>query len=61
MKVYDRWGNLIFTSDDIATGWDGRASDGSEIAQQDVYVYKIAVKDFMGKSHGITGSVSLLK
>ncbi len=61
MNVYDRWGNLIFTSDDIMNGWDGRASDGSEIAQQDVYVYKIAVKDFEGKAHGITGSVSLLK
>ncbi len=61
MGVYDRWGNLIFTSDDIMSGWDGRASDGSEIAQQDVYVYKIAVKDFEGKAHGLTGSFSLLK
>jgi len=61
MNVYDRWGNLIFTSDNIQTGWDGRASDGSNIAQQDVYVYKIAVKDFEGKKHGFTGSFSLLK
>jgi gliding motility-associated-like protein len=61
MRVYDRWGNLVFASEDIMSGWDGRAKDGSEIAQQDVYVYKIAVKDFEGKAHGLTGSFSLLK
>jgi gliding motility-associated-like protein len=61
MAIFDRWGNQIFSSDNISNGWDGRAADGEEIAQQDVYVYKIAVKDFQGKSHRITGSFSLLK
>jgi gliding motility-associated-like protein len=61
MAIFDRWGNQIFSSDNISTGWDGRATGGEEIAQQDVYVYKIAVKDFQGKSHRITGSFSLLK
>jgi gliding motility-associated-like protein len=23
MKIFDRWGELIFESDDIAAGWDG--------------------------------------
>ncbi|MCX6310112.1 MAG: PKD domain-containing protein [Bacteroidetes bacterium] len=61
MMVFDRWGNLIFTSNDINTGWDGRAKNGSVIAQQDVYVYKILVQDFRGHSHRLTGSFSLLK
>ena len=61
MNVFDRWGNLVFASTDIEHGWDGRASDGSRIAQQDVYVYRIAVIDFEGKSHRVTGSFSLLK
>ncbi len=61
MDVFDRWGNLIFKSDNINNGWDGRASDGSDIAQQDVYVYRISVIDFEGKSHRIMGNVSLLK
>jgi gliding motility-associated-like protein len=61
MDLFDRWGNLIFTSNDINDGWDGHAKDGSVIAQQDVYVYKIQVLDFNGKSHRVTGSFSLLK
>ncbi|CAN5298719.1 hypothetical protein BH09BAC5_BH09BAC5_00370 [soil metagenome] len=61
MMVFDRWGNMIFRSESISNGWDGTASNGSDIAQQDVYVYKIAVKDNLGKSHSLTGSVSLLK
>lgn len=61
MMIFDRWGNLIFTSNDLNTGWDGHANDGSEIAQQDIYVYKILVKDFRGHSHHLTGSFSLLK
>lgn len=61
MKMYDRWGNLIFESADLYEGWDGRAKGGTEIAQQDVYVYKVFVKDFEGKAHKYTGSVTLLK
>ncbi len=61
MMVFDRWGNLIFTSTDINTGWDGRAKGGSDIAQQDTYVYKILVIDFRGHSHRLTGGFSLLK
>jgi gliding motility-associated-like protein len=60
MQVFDRWGNLIFASESLSLGWDGRANDGSEIAQQDVYVYKILVKDHHGKKHEYLGHVSLL-
>jgi gliding motility-associated-like protein len=61
MQMFDRWGNLIFESDNLYEGWDGRANGGSEIAQQDVYVYKVFIKDFEGKQHKYTGSVTLLK
>lgn len=61
MKMFDRWGNLIFESDDLNEGWDGRANGGSNIAQQDVYVYKVDLKDFEGKQHKFTGSVALMR
>jgi large repetitive protein len=61
MLLFDRWGNMIFESDDLYEGWDGRANGGTEIAQQDVYVYKVFIKDFEGKQHKYTGSVTLLK
>jgi len=61
MKMFDRWGNLIFESNNLYEGWDGRANGGTEISQQDVYVYKVDIKDFEGKQHKYTGSVTLMK
>lgn len=61
MQMFDRWGNMIFQSEDLYEGWDGRVYGGTDIAQQDVYVYKVFIKDFEGKSHKYTGSVTLLK
>ncbi|MCX6295115.1 MAG: PKD domain-containing protein [Bacteroidetes bacterium] len=60
MMIFDRWGELIFQSDDIATGWDGKANNGDKIAEQGVYVYKIEVRDFSQKYHDYIGHVTLL-
>lgn len=59
--IFDRWGNMIFDTRDINTGWDGHANGGAAVAQQDVYVWKVKLKDVYGKTHDYTGTVSLLK
>ncbi len=62
--IYDRWGDLIYEYSGPYTdwiGWDGRANDGPEIAQQDVYVWMIQNEDFDGDSHEYVGHVTLLK
>lgn len=61
MTIFDRWGEMIFKTDDINTGWDGRANYGDEVAQQGIYVYRIKVTDFKGYTHDYLGHVSLLK
>ncbi len=60
MMIFDRWGELIFQSDDITKGWDGKANHGDKIAEQGVYVYKIGLRDFSQKYHDYTGHVTLL-
>lgn len=60
MMIFDRWGELIFQTDDIQKGWDGRANNGSKIAENGVYVYKISVRDFEDRGHNYTGHVTLL-
>ena len=50
MSVYDRWGNLLFYGGDISQHWIGNVRNGTEIAQQDVYVYIINIKDNMNTS-----------
>lgn len=59
--IFDRWGNMVFYSEDIHTGWNGRVHNDSEIAQQDVYVWKVILTDISGKEHQYIGTVTLLK
>lgn len=62
MMIFDRWGNLIFESNDIQKGWDGKANGGSELAQIDTYVWKISFTEkYSGHYHRIIGHVNLIK
>jgi gliding motility-associated-like protein len=61
MSIFDRWGNLIFSSDDINKPWDGKANHGSDIAQQDVYVYSIKITDIKMVKHNYRGVVTLVR
>lgn len=61
MTIFDRWGNLIFFTDNINNPWDGKANHGSELAQADVYVYVVKVTDFKKVRHSYKGIVTLVK
>lgn len=61
MLIYDRWGNLVFYSEDMNKQWDGRVKADGLIAQQDVYVYLVTAKDIHNKSHRFVGTVTLVK
>lgn len=61
MTIFDRWGNLIFFSDDMDKPWDGRANHGTGIAQGEVYIYSFKVTDFNMKKHEYKGIVTLVR
>ena len=63
LHIFNRWGDLIFTSHDPANQWDGTYL-GNE-CQIDVYVYKIVVTGYESQSEieerRLTGTVSLIR
>ncbi|HEU4719137.1 MAG TPA: PKD domain-containing protein, partial [Bacteroidia bacterium] len=59
--IFDRWGNMIFTTTDWNKGWDGRVQGHEDLCQEDVYVWKIKALDVNGKKHNVIGSVSLIR
>ena len=59
--IFDRWGNMIFNTADINEGWDGRANNGKDIAQEDVFVWKVQLTDIFGRKHDYIGTVTLVK
>lgn len=62
MTIYNRWGQVIFWSNNPQEGWDGMVMDGSNtIAPNGVYVYTINFKNVFGKEGRYVGTVTLLK
>ncbi|MBA3971042.1 MAG: gliding motility-associated C-terminal domain-containing protein, partial [Bacteroidetes bacterium] len=61
MRIFDRWGNMIFRSTSLNEGWDGKVEGKSDIALQDVYVYHIEIKDKKGERHRYIGHVTIVK
>jgi gliding motility-associated-like protein len=62
LMVFDRWGNLIFESNDQAKGWDGKANGGKYLAQEDTYVYVVTYsEEYNGHKHKVIGHVNLIR
>ena len=63
MEIYDRWGSLLFATDDALDSWDG-TSNGRE-ANPGVYVYRIeyTAADQNGNSNTSVehGSITLIR
>ncbi|HTA63734.1 MAG TPA: PKD domain-containing protein, partial [Bacteroidia bacterium] len=62
MYIFDRWGNKVFTTYDINIGWDGRINDrGGESLSDDVYVWKIDLRNVAHQGKTYTGTVTMIK
>ncbi len=59
--VFDRWGNLIFYTDDMNEGWDGKVQGNPDLCQEDTYVWKIKCRDMLEKKHNLIGHVNLIR
>lgn len=59
--VFDRWGNLIFYSDQLGEGWDGKVLGHSDLCQEDTYVWKVKCVDVLNKKHNLIGHVNLIR
>ncbi len=61
MWIFDRWGANIYYSNDITKGWNGTMNGKTKEVQQDVYVWKVKIKDVFEKNHDYVGHVTLLR
>lgn len=61
LMIFDRWGNLVFYSEDLNKAWDGKANRGTEVAQQDVYIWKVKLVDVFRRKHDFIGTVTIIK
>jgi hypothetical protein len=63
MRIFDRWGVMVYKSDDFNQPWNGYVENGhgSEPTKEDVYVWKAEVIDIFNKTHILTGHVTVLR
>jgi gliding motility-associated-like protein len=59
MEIYDRWGGLVFSREDLSNGWNGKDATGT-ICPTGVYLYQITIFDLDGKEYRKSGTVTLL-
>jgi gliding motility-associated-like protein len=58
MKIYDRWGKVIFQSRDPLVGWDGR-SEG-DLVKAGLYTYYIEIEQINGRDIKRAGEIHVL-
>jgi len=63
MKIFNRWGQLVFETTDFFNRWNGTPSNinGGEISPNGVYSYVIELEDVLGKKHKYVGIVNVLR
>jgi PKD repeat protein len=59
LSIYDRWGTLLYVSNDVMKGWDGYYQ--SKLCQQGVYVWKCEGTFSNGRPFILVGDVTLLR
>ena len=59
-SIFDRWGDIIFESNNPLVGWDGRYN-GSKVVQEGIYAYLLTFTSSKGQYFQMKGIVTLLK
>ena len=59
LEIYNRWGEFLFRSEDLETGWDGYYR--GKLSSMDVYVWKVWVTCYDGTEIYDAGDVTLYR
>jgi gliding motility-associated-like protein len=59
VKVFNRWGSLVFETNDLHKGWDGRFK--GDIVLPDVYIYLIDAEGIDGRNIHLKGNITVIK
>lgn len=59
--ILNRWGNVVFESNDLDFGWNGKVKNTGADCTEGVYFYKAIFKDFYGEEFVDSGFVHLFR
>jgi gliding motility-associated-like protein len=61
MKIYDRWGTVIFESHNLEDKWTGNYKEGDYYVQSGSYLYVVTVSGTCTESKEVMGNVLLIR
>ncbi|HNP19976.1 MAG TPA: gliding motility-associated C-terminal domain-containing protein [Fulvivirga sp.] len=59
LQIFNRWGQMIFTSDNIENGWDGTINGKPQ--PEGTYIFNVDITDLAGREFKKNGSFLLLR
>jgi gliding motility-associated-like protein len=59
LKIFNRWGKLVFETNNPDAGWNGNFNDSH--AEQGIYIYQLVFKGYNKKEIRRTGTVALIR
>jgi len=61
LRVYNRWGDLIYFTDDLSKPWDGVDAQSGKLVQAGVYVYKLRFYAGDDEVKEMNGEITVLR
>jgi gliding motility-associated-like protein len=61
LYIYDRWGEMIFKTQDFNEYWNGKIMNSGQLCEIAVYSWLVYVKDVNGESYSYKGRVTLVR
>ncbi|MFN7014696.1 MAG: gliding motility-associated C-terminal domain-containing protein, partial [Bacteroidia bacterium] len=59
-QIFDRWGKMVFETNDINTGWDGKRKGGSQ-SSDGVYFWVVKAKGVDNQAYDLKGNITLIR
>jgi gliding motility-associated-like protein len=60
LQIFDRWGEMIYSTNDVTKSWNGAKNNVGPLLKQDTYVWKISFSDEKKKEYNRLGHVTIL-
>jgi gliding motility-associated-like protein len=61
IKIFDRWGEVVFESDNAEEPWTGSVKGGNYFAQNGVYNYVVKFDDSLKYPHEFVGHINVVR
>ncbi|MFH2142092.1 MAG: PKD domain-containing protein, partial [Bacteroidota bacterium] len=61
LLIYDRWGEVIFDTEDVNGKWNGKAKNGNKKCETGTYIWVAIFKDMQGIERQESGAVTIIR